>query len=118
MVENIALIKEYHEHLDTPKAQQIAKEYLSKIDLESIAIKRQNSCSPLEIFYVMLIRSLMSSKKNLFIITPLFLIEELESISDIIENIKTLNNIDKKITILDTFSNEVYYKVCKCNITR
>ena len=117
MIENIALIKEVHLLLSTPKAQEEAQEYLKKIGLESIATNRLTACSAVEIFYVQLIRALMTQEKNIIIVSPFSLIDNLRNINDIIENIKLLNQ-DRNILILDTQNNEIHYKGYACNIVK
>lgn len=117
MIENIALIKEVHNSLSTPKAQENAQTYLEKINLEQIATYRLTACSVDEIFYVQFIRALMTQEKNIIIVTPFSLIENLRNINDIIENIKLLNQ-DKNILILDTLNNEIHYKGYSCNIVK
>lgn len=109
MSENIALIKETHEHKKVEDAQNEAYAMLKKIGLGEISLKRISQCNSLEIFYVMLIRALMTKERRI-IIVPLFLLtSSFEDIKDIIEKILILNN-DKEIYILDLVSNENYYK--------
>lgn len=116
MLENIALIKEFHEHMPTSQAQNIAKEYLQKLELTRIANYRANQCTSLELFYVMVIRALMSQKKDILIVTPLMLIKKIDTMNAIIETLEQFNNGEKNMTILDTLSNKFYYKGCRCNI--
>jgi ABC-type lipoprotein export system ATPase subunit len=116
MVENIALIKEFHEHMATSQAQNLAKEYLQTLELAHIGSYRVNQCSSLELFYVMVVRALMSHKKDIFILTPLLLIKDIDSMNAIIETLEKLNDGKKRITIVDTFSNKLYYEGCRCNI--
>ena len=65
IVENISLIKEVHEFMPREEAQNQASDLLSKIDLKHIALYRANECSVIEIFYVMFMRALMTSDKNI-----------------------------------------------------
>lgn len=116
MLENIALIKEFHEHMPTSQAQSIAKEYLQKLGLAHIGSYRANQCTSLELFYVMVIRALMPRTKDILIVTPLMLIKKIDSMNAIIETLEQLNDGKKKITIVDTLSNKLYYKGCRCNI--
>ncbi|MDY0121870.1 MAG: hypothetical protein RBR54_07985 [Sulfurimonas sp.] len=116
MLENIALIKEFHEHMPTSQAQNIAREYLQRIDLGHIANYRANQCTSQELFYVMVLRALMSQKQDIIIVTPLLLIKKIETMNAIIETLERLNDGNKNILILDTHSNELYYKGCRCNI--
>lgn len=118
MLENIALIKEFHEHTPTSQAQGLAKKYLQQLDLGHIGSYRANQCTSLELFYVMFIRALMSQKKDILIVTPLLLIKKIETMNAIIQTLERLNDAEKQITIIDTNSNELYYKGCRCNIIR
>ena len=99
-----------HELLSIDKAQKIADEYLNIIDLSSIGLKRESQCSSIEIFYTMIIRALMSSKKSIVIRSPLSLIKNLRELEIIFKNIDLLNSEDKDIIILDTIANEAHYK--------
>ena len=115
MLENIALIKEFHEHMATSQAQALAKEYLQKLKLTHIGTYRVNQCSSLELFYVMFIRALMSQKKEILIVTPPLLIKKIEKMDAIIQILEMLNDTNKQIVIVDTIANEIYYKGCRCN---
>lgn len=118
MLENIALIREVHTRMPTKQAQKQAKQYLAKIDLESIGNNRINQCSSIEIFYVMCIRALMMKEKKIIIKTPYALVENLRDIASVLENVTKLNNENKDILILDTQNNQIHYKGCQCNIVK
>ncbi len=115
MKENIALIKEVHRKKPRLEAEAEAVEMLQKISLGRIGSLRSNKCTKEELFYVMIIRALMCESEEIFIKTPLQLLENLSNICKIIENIEILNN-NKGIMILDTRSNHWHYKGCGCNI--
>ncbi|MBU1659589.1 hypothetical protein KKG72_11165 [bacterium] len=117
MLENIALIKEVHELMPISKAEALAQEYLAKIALEDIGLLRLVQCTPTDIFYVMLIRALMSKEMNIIILTPFYLIHDLKSIQTILENMQLLNN-NKEITIFDIITNEIHYEGCLCNTVK
>lgn len=102
--------------MPTSKAQAIAQEYLQQLDLGHIGNYRVNLCSSLELFYVMVIRALMSQKKDILILAPLLLIKRIDTMDAIIKTLEQLNDEKKSITILDIHSNELYYKGCRCNI--
>lgn len=118
MLENIALIKEVHELLATKKAQAHAIEYLRRIDLESIGLKRLNQCTSIEVFYVMVIRAMMAKKQTIFIVTPFFLIKKLAEITPVLEKLALLNKEQKNIIILDNLTNQSHYKGDLCNIIK
>jgi len=117
MLENIALIKEVHEHLSTQKAQKIAKEMLKKINQEHISLFRVSACTPIEIFYTQFIRALMMKEKKIIIVTPFSLIDNLRDINAIINNIKILSS-KKDILLLDMLSNENHYEGSLCSIVK
>lgn len=117
MLENIALIREVHEHLATKDAQKEAREALKKIDLEKISLYRANMCDAYEIFCVSLIRAMMSDDKSVIIISPINLVDNLSTMSEISSVIKKLE-MDKDIIVLDTLSNEAHYKEVSCNIVK
>ncbi|WP_373036816.1 hypothetical protein [Sulfurimonas sp.] len=117
MLENIALIKEVHEHMPTKKAQEEAKEQLKKIELESISLNRLNQCDTYEVFCVSLIRALMTKEMNVIIVSPFHLIDNLRDIETVVATIQKLE-VKKNILILDTVSNEIHYKGSSCNIVK
>jgi len=117
MLENIALIKEVHEHMPTQKAQEEAKTFLEKIGLENIGLNRLNQCNSYEVFCVALIRALMTKEMNVIIVSPFHLIDNLRDIETVISTIRKLE-IKKNILILDTLSNEIHYKGSSCNIVK
>lgn len=117
MLENIALIKEVHEHLPTKDAQNEARAALAKIDLDKISLFRVNMCDAYEIFCVSLIRAMMSSEEKIIIISPLNLLDNIAGIIDIALIVEKLA-IEKDIHILDTMSNENHYKETSCNIVK
>lgn len=115
MKENIALIKETHHKKSRQDAEDEARRYLDKIGLADIADLRSNQCSKEEIFYVMVIRALMCDREQVFIRSPLQLLETFGSLCEIIDNIQILNS-NKSIMILDTHTNFTHYKECGCTI--
>jgi len=116
IIENISLIKEVHEFMPTKKANKITQEYLQKLNLPNISLYRPIQCSNLETLQVMLIRASMCKNKNIVIINPHHLINNLKDIKVIIDNMKAIK--DKDLLILDTISNEMYYKGCSCRIVK
>ncbi|NOR57971.1 MAG: hypothetical protein GQ474_05550 [Sulfurimonas sp.] len=117
MLENIALIKEVHEHMPTEEAQKEAKESLKKIELEKIGLHRLNQCNSYEVFCVCLIRALMTKESDVIIVSAFHLIDNLRDIETIVSTIEKLK-VKKNILILDTISNEIHYKDSSCNIVK
>jgi len=117
MIENIALIKEVHQFLSVKQAHKDALNLLDKLSLASIADKRINECCDEDVFYVMFMRAMMSSEKDIVIEVPFSLVKNLENIGKLIENILFLND-DKNIIILDNITNESKYKGYPCHIIK
>ena len=117
MLENIALIKEVHFNMPTKQAQLLAREFLDKIDLSYIGEFRINQCSFSQLFFVKLIRALMSKEKKVIIKTPYSLLYSLRDMKNICQKIDILN-IDKDILILDTYNNEINYVESSCNMIK
>jgi len=99
------------------KAEKIARDFLSKVDLEHIEFKRENQCTIVELFYVMFIRALMSKNEYIFIEVKHSVLESLKDIKSVFQNINLLKG-DKNIFILDLLENENYYKGSLCNIVK
>jgi hypothetical protein len=117
MLENIALIKEVHEHMPTELAQKEATESLKKIELENIGLNRLNQCNSYEVFCVCLIRALMTKESDVIIVSAFNLIDNLRDIETIVSIVEKLE-VNKNILILDTISNEIHYKDSSCNIVK
>lgn len=117
MLENIGLIKEVHDNLSINKAENLALEMLKKIGLEDIALKRENSCSRVEILYVMLIRALMTQEKSVIIKLPSSILDDLQEINKVVDNISLLK-ASKNIFFVDLKINKIHYEGCQCNIIK
>ena len=117
MVENISLIKEVQEFMGIDEAQKLALEYLKTISYEAIARKRVNNCSEVEIFYVKFVRALFSDAQNIYITTPLAMLQSIDGIDEIVNNLLKYDT-QKNIVILDLDSNEYKYKGSSCNTIR
>jgi len=116
MLENIALIKEVHHYKSIVSAEKEAKDYLSKINIENISNNRVIQCSNLEIFYVKLIRALMTDEDNIIIVLPFSITANLTDVKSFIDNIYMLNH--KKILILELYTNKSKYEGILCNIVK
>ncbi len=115
MYENIAIIKEFHEHLSINEAEEEASIFLSKIGADNIGKKRVPECDSLEIFYVMFIRSLMTKDMNVIIVSPFSIADNIDDMKAVIHNLSALNN-GKSILILDLSSNKLHYEESLCNM--
>lgn len=117
ILENIALIKEVHEYMPTSKAQELALEYLKKIDLAHIAYYRVEKCTSIEIFYVMFIRAIMTKEKDIIVKNPHLMMESFHDFDGALETLQLLNS-QKHILIVDIKDNEMYYEGSQCNIIK
>ena len=115
MMENISLIKEVNFGMSIKNAQILANEFLDKIELSYIGKFRKHQCQLSDIFFVLLIRALMTKERLVIIKSPYRLLYTLTDIKNICQKIDILNS-DKDILILDTLNNKMNYKETICNI--
>jgi hypothetical protein len=103
--------------MPTDIAQNIANEYLEKINLSNIAYKRPIKCTNIEVLSSMLLRAIMCKNKTIILSNPIHLLNNLKDIKDIIRDIKAVIG-DKNIMLLDILSNEIHYEGCPCHIIK
>ena len=109
MIENISLIHEVHNHTPVKIAQQEARKYLKKINKLDIGLKRMHQCNEVELFYIMVIRALMTKEKNVVIIHPLSMLKHMEFLAIAMKNLSILND-EKNIIILENDINRFHYE--------
>lgn len=109
MIENIAIIHEVHNHTPVNVAQDEAKTYLKKIDKLDIGLKRTHECNEVELFYIMIIRALMTKEKNIVIVHPLSILKHIEFLAIAMKNLGILNE-EKNIIILENDINRFHYE--------
>jgi len=117
IVENISLIKEAHEFMPRSLAQKKANEFLEKINLANISLFHVEQCSKVEIFYVMLIRAIMTKENKIIIKISHAIVDAFENLNVVLEAIEKLN-IEKEILIVDIQANETYYKGTLCSMIK
>ncbi len=117
-IENISLIKEVHEHLSTPQAQQLATDALAKAGYGHLALLRNAQCSMVERFVVKLIRATMLQYDKIVISMPFNLIEDSKNIDFFLDLFRLLDITDK-VMILDITTNRKNYTEVpeQCHIT-
>lgn len=108
MIENIAIIEEFHHKIGTQDAHKNALQLLKQIDLESIAHKKIEQCKSLEIFCVMLLRALMCDATKIMICYLYSFVDEIENIDEILDIFKKLN-IKEEIIFIDGKKNTHLY---------
>ncbi len=109
MLENIALIREVHNHTPVRIAQEEAKVYLNKINRIDLGLKRPHQCNEVEVFYIMIIRALMTNEKNIVILNPLAILKNIEFLAIAMRNLAILNET-KNIIILENEINRFHYE--------
>jgi len=117
MCENIALIREVHQHLPQKISMLQAKEALKRIGLEDICQKRLHQCTPIEIFYVMLIRAMMSEAKIITVITPFSFVKKLSNFSSVLDTLYALD-FQQEVIVVDIFKNLHHYRDKRCIILK
>ena len=117
MLENIALIKEFHDGFSIVKAEKDAHKQLDKIDMSHIELRRATECTSTEIFYIMLIRALMTKELNVIIVSPFSLLDNIRDIEVVLKDMNILNT-KKNIFLIDDTANAPHYKGYSCNIIK
>ncbi|MEA3372609.1 MAG: hypothetical protein U9Q62_02845 [Campylobacterota bacterium] len=108
-LENIALIKEIHEHLATEKAQALAMEAFLRIGYEKIARNRSAECNAEGRFITQLIRATMVQYAKIIITTPFVLLDDAREITFFLDLFAKLN-ISERVIILDMQTNRLKYE--------
>ena len=108
MLENIALIREVHQHKSIQDAQKEAKNCLNKINKTDIGLKRLHQVSEVEMFYVMVARAMMSDEDKIVLINPLAILQHVEYLAIAMKNLAILND-NKNIIILENDINRFHY---------
>jgi ABC-type lipoprotein export system ATPase subunit len=117
MCENIALIREVHQKLSQEQSNIQAKEALIDIGLEHVCHNRVHQCTPLETFYVMVIRALMCDVSNICVVTPYSFVKKLGEFESVLATLQKLK-FHHNIIVIDVAKNLHYYRNCSCNIER
>jgi ABC-type nitrate/sulfonate/bicarbonate transport system ATPase subunit len=89
---NIALIKQYHENMPRPQAENMALNALQRLDLAYIANKRNPSLTNEERFCVFLLRACMVKDAIVMIDRPFKIIPHLKDISFIFQTLKKIDD--------------------------
>ena len=117
-IENIALIKEVHEHLPRQRAHTLAMEAFRKTGYERIAHRRSAECNMEGRFVTQLIRATMVQYAKIVITTPFALLDDAKGIGFFTDLFSKLN-ITGEVIILDMQANRLKYEEegSKCHIT-
>lgn len=119
MVENIALINQYHQNQSIRKSETAARQVLSNLGYEACAEKRMLQSSDIETFMVKLTRAYLAPLNEVIIVQPAMLINEFSAIemNKIINAVNHLS-LDKKIEIFDLEFNQANYEGMACHIKK
>jgi ABC-type lipoprotein export system ATPase subunit len=115
VMDNIALILEYHKNLSLKKAENIVFELLKKCNIEKIRDKKPYQLSRKDIIKVKFLRAYVSDFKHIIIERPFMILDEQNDIDCIFEMFEKFN--EKSVEIVDLESNH-YYKDKKCHIIK
>lgn len=105
MIENIAIIEEFHSKLTTNDAHKNVLDLLKKINYTHIAYKNIQDCDSMEIFCAMLLRAIFSEGDIVVICYIYSLVEDLETLQEIIDMFEKLE-MQKDIIFIDSKKNE------------
>jgi ABC-type uncharacterized transport system ATPase subunit len=98
---NIALIKQYHENMPLAQAERIVLGALQRLDLESVAYKRNPDLTTEERFNVMLLRAVMVHDALVIIDRPFKIIPHLNNIDHIYQALKNVEDFYLSCHIYD-----------------
>ncbi len=108
-LENVALIKEVHEHLASDKAESLAMKAFQNIGYEQIALERSANCNAEGRFVTQLIRATMVQYAKIVIGTPFVLLDDAQPIDFFLGLFEKLD-IFERIIILDMQTNRLKYE--------
>jgi len=108
MVENIALIPEVQQGKSIETAEREANNILNIFNID-VASKRQNQCTQLEVFYVMIARAFLSKFDRVIIVMPFTIVKNLLNLHEVFEKIKQLKQT-KKCIVVDLAVNKSRYE--------
>lgn len=89
---NIALIKQYHENMPRPQAENLALNVLQRLDLAHIAYKRNYALTDEERFCVFLLRAVMVKDALVMIDRPFKIIPHLKDSDFIFQALKKIDD--------------------------
>ncbi len=107
VIENIALILEYHDKISIKKAQSGVNDILKRCGADILSYKKVYELDKKDSIIVKYIRAYMSNFEIILIDRPFSMLDKMEDIQSIFELSEVLD--DKAAQIVDLKSNE-YYK--------
>ena len=98
---NIVLIKAYHENMPQHQTRKLAAEYLERLNLGSLAHRRNADLMPEERFCVMLLRAAMMKDAIILIDQPFKMMPHLQDIQLIVSALKKIDDLYLSCHIYD-----------------
>lgn len=98
---NIALIRQYHQNLQTEEAEKEVVRYLQRYHLEKIAHRRSSALTDEERFCVMLLRAAMVADAIIVIDRPFKILPELQNSQFIFDSIRVIDDLYRESRIFD-----------------
>ncbi|MEN6319243.1 MAG: hypothetical protein ABFD82_10875 [Syntrophaceae bacterium] len=98
---NIALIKQYHQHLSENKAELLVREYLQNCGLQHVANKRNAALTNKERFLVMLLRAAMVRDSIIVIDKPFEILPDIPDDKFIYDALKIIEDSFKECHVFD-----------------
>jgi len=109
VLENIALIRQYHGRLSRRQAEDMAREYLQRLQVEDLAGRRNPSLREEERFCVMVLRAVMLEDSILVLDRPFEMMPALGESRFIYDIIHHVAEMHRECHIFDYFLNEGRY---------
>ncbi|MDQ5987210.1 MAG: hypothetical protein CSYNP_02947 [Syntrophus sp. SKADARSKE-3] len=110
VIQNIALIKEYHHHLSRRDAEALALSCLNNMGLKATAFKRTSALSDEERFIAMVLRAVMVQGNAVAIDRPFKIMPELEDYHFIWNVLKSVDEFLHEGHIFDYIWNQERYE--------
>ncbi len=110
VVQNIALIKEYHARWPRKKAERTVVEYLDRIGLGDIAVKRNPALTAKERFAAMVLRAAFMGGELVVIDRPFVLMPAVNTAEFVINTLQVAEDLFNQGIILDYVWNTDRYE--------
>ncbi len=109
VLDNIALIRQYHQHLPRRQAEDLGREYLRKLHMEDLAGKRNSVLLEEQRFCVMVLRAVMVEEAVLVLDRPFKMMPDLPDARFVYDVIRTVEEHYQECHIFDYLWNEGRY---------
>lgn len=110
-MQNIALIKEYHERWPRRKAEKYVNELLSRFGMLDMGPKRNPSLTSEEKFVALLMRAALMEGEIILIDRPFVITPDLERAELVINALQRLEELFSQCIVLDYLWNEKRYEI-------